>query len=123
MGASTPNEQFQEVISNMEKITEEIITTETVESEVQQEVKQPEVKAVTEEVSAKSEMEKAFDNSNFLEDWHPEFFIFLTSTFCEEVVLKEFSGGEAYSKWVDSVKDNLLIFSLLKGYADEYDMI
>ncbi len=61
MGASTPIEQFQEVISNMEKITEEIITTETVESEVQQEVKQPEI-AVTEEVTAKSEMEKAFDN-------------------------------------------------------------
>lgn len=62
MGASTPIEQFQEVISHMENITEEIITTETVESEVQQEVKQPEVTAATEEVSAKSEMEKAFDN-------------------------------------------------------------
>ena len=61
MGASTPIEQFQEVISNMEKITEEIITTETVEGEVQQEVKQPKI-AVTEEVTAKSEMEKAFDN-------------------------------------------------------------
>ena len=53
MGASTPIEQFQEVVSHMENITEEIITTETVESEVK------EVKA---EVSAKSEMEKAFDN-------------------------------------------------------------
>ncbi len=51
MGASTPIEQFQEVVSHMENITEEIITTETVESEV---------KAT--EVSAKSEMEKAFDN-------------------------------------------------------------
>lgn len=60
MGASTPNEQFQEVISHMENITEEIITTETVNSEVQQEeVKQP-VKA--EAAPAKSEMEKAFDN-------------------------------------------------------------
>ncbi len=53
MGASTPIEQFQEVISNMEKITEEIITTETVESEVKQ------VKAKT---SEKSEMEKAFNS-------------------------------------------------------------
>jgi len=58
MGASTPKEQFQEVISHMENITtEETITTETVTSEVQQEqVAQPA------EVSAKSEMEKAFDN-------------------------------------------------------------
>ena len=52
MGASTPNEQFQEVISNMEKVTEEVITTETVETAVQ------EVK----EVATKSEMEKAFDS-------------------------------------------------------------
>ncbi|MBR2498274.1 MAG: 4-hydroxy-3-methylbut-2-enyl diphosphate reductase [Clostridia bacterium] len=55
MGASTPIEQFQEVVSHMENITEEIITTETVESEVKEEVKAT-------EVSAKSEMEKAFDN-------------------------------------------------------------
>ena len=62
MGASTPNEQFQEVISFMENITEEIITTETVESGIQQqeEVKQPAVE--TAEVSAKSEFEKAINN-------------------------------------------------------------
>ena len=53
MGASTPIEQFQEVISNMENITEEIITTETVETEPVKE---------TAEVSVKSEMEKAFNN-------------------------------------------------------------
>ena len=59
MGASTPIEQIQEVVSNMENITEEIITTETVESEVKETVVEPaEVKAN----SAKSEMEKAFDN-------------------------------------------------------------
>ena len=57
MGASTPIEQFQEVISNMENITEEIITTETVET---QPVQEP-VKEVS-EVSVKSEMEKAFNN-------------------------------------------------------------
>ena len=57
-GASTPIEQFQEVVSHMEKVTEEIITTETVESVVEQE----EVKAPAKEVSFKSEMEKAFDN-------------------------------------------------------------
>ncbi len=57
-GASTPIEQFQEVVSHMEKVTEEIITTETVESVVEQE----EVKAPAKEASVKSEMEKAFDN-------------------------------------------------------------
>ncbi len=55
LGASTPREQFQEVISHMEKniTTEETITTETVASEVAQEVKP---------VATKSEMEKAFDS-------------------------------------------------------------
>ncbi len=53
VGASTPKEQFQEVISHMEKITpEETITTEIVTSEVQQEQKMAE----------KSEFEKALDN-------------------------------------------------------------
>ncbi|MBE7081060.1 MAG: 4-hydroxy-3-methylbut-2-enyl diphosphate reductase [Clostridiales bacterium] len=54
LGASTPKEQFQEVISLMENniTTEEIITTETVASEVSKQA-QP---------SFKSEMEKAFDN-------------------------------------------------------------
>lgn len=33
LGASTPDEQFQEVISGMEKVTEDIITTETVENQ------------------------------------------------------------------------------------------
>ncbi|MBQ3116579.1 MAG: 4-hydroxy-3-methylbut-2-enyl diphosphate reductase [Clostridia bacterium] len=52
LGASTPIEQFQEVVSHMENITEEIITTETVETTAEQ----------TAEVSVKSEMEKAFNN-------------------------------------------------------------
>ncbi len=55
MGASTPIEQFQEVISNMENITEEIVTAETVEVKAQQE----EVKENA--TSAQSEMEKAFN--------------------------------------------------------------
>ena len=56
MGASTPNQQFQEVISHMENITtEEIMTTEVVANDAQQDA-QPAVKP------AKSEMEKAFDN-------------------------------------------------------------
>ena len=71
MGASTPTEQFQEVVSGMEKVTEEIITTETVASEVQQEEVKEVVSAVQETVekkekaakaSGKSEMEKAFNN-------------------------------------------------------------
>ena len=63
-GASTPIEQFQEVVSHMEKVTEEIITTETVESVVEQEQAQETVvsEAPAQEVSVKSEMEKAFDN-------------------------------------------------------------
>ncbi len=54
LGASTPKEQFQEVISLMENniTTEEIITTETIASEVSNQ----------EQPSFKSEMEKAFDN-------------------------------------------------------------
>ncbi len=54
VGASTPMEQFQEVISNMENITEEIITAEVTES-AQEDTKVEEVKA------EKSEMEMAFD--------------------------------------------------------------
>ena len=58
LGASTPIEQFQEVISNMEKVTEEIITNETVETA--EEVK----------VEQKSEMEVAFDNIKPNKDFH-----------------------------------------------------
>lgn len=94
LGASTPIEQFQEVVSFMEKVTEEIVTTETVVGEeavapetATTEVEQESVVAETpveeakaeaaegtaetennaetaeaEDVSAKSEMEAAFDN-------------------------------------------------------------
>ena len=63
-GASTPIEQFQEVVSYMEKVTEEIITTNTVESVVEQEeVKEQVVEnKPVQDVAVKSEMEKAFDN-------------------------------------------------------------
>ncbi len=60
MGASTPIEQFQEVVSNMEKVTEEIITTNT--ANVVEEVKAEVEITAPEKVSVKSEMEKAFDN-------------------------------------------------------------
>ena len=75
LGASTPNEQFQEVISNMEKVTEEIITTEVVESEDLNKAVETQVESTTteevaketkteqkKEVPVKSEMEKAFDS-------------------------------------------------------------
>ena len=62
LGASTPIEQFQEVISFMENITEEVVTTETVEQNVQQEAVAEAAVVEEKEVSAKSEMEKAFDN-------------------------------------------------------------
>ncbi len=64
-GASTPQEQFQEVIQNMEKVTEEIITSEA--QDVVEEATKVEVAAQNEDVAApavstKSEMEAAFDN-------------------------------------------------------------
>ena len=65
LGASTPEEQFQEVMSRMANVTEETITTETVASEnaVNAEVSDANVEKKTEgkEVSVKSEMEAAFD--------------------------------------------------------------
>lgn len=88
LGASTPDEQFQEVISGMEKVTEDIVTTETVENQeveavaenaeqvaenvvsepveetvepVAQAEEQEDVQAKQEEKPAKSEMEAAFD--------------------------------------------------------------
>ena len=72
LGASTPEEQFQEVMSCMANITEETITTETVESEetaaIKAEAVEPTV-SVEENIkengsatsSVKSEMEAAFD--------------------------------------------------------------
>ncbi len=76
MGASTPDEQYQEVMSYMANVTEEIITTETVETETAKVAAETENVTVTatptetaEEpvvaeqpaAAAKSEMEEAFD--------------------------------------------------------------
>ena len=67
LGASTPEEQFQEVMSRMANVTEETITTETVasENETATKVEKIAVDAVAnteeKEVSVKSEMEAAFD--------------------------------------------------------------
>ena len=90
LGASTPSEQFQEVMSYMANVTEEIITTETVECENEPAAKIaeteniPETAAVEENpaasseekvsenkrVSAKSEMEEAFDRIKPTKDLH-----------------------------------------------------
>ena len=80
-GASTPEEQFQEVIHNMENVTEEIITTETVKSEDLKEenaaveavpaVAENEAKEVITEKKVKSEMETAFDNIKPSKDFRP----------------------------------------------------
>ncbi len=59
-GASTPIEQFREVISFMEKITEEIITSES--NEVVEIAQEEAVVAKEADKKEKSEMEAAFDN-------------------------------------------------------------
>lgn len=80
-GASTPQEQFREVIHNMENVTEEIITTETVKSEDLKEevastketvaVTDKETKEVKKEKKVKSAMETAFDNIKPNKDFRP----------------------------------------------------
>ena len=64
LGASTPVEQFQEVVSQMENMTEGNITVETVDSEVKvEEVKEQEqVAKKSEPATNASMMEKAFSN-------------------------------------------------------------
>ncbi len=98
MGASTPIEQFQEVISHMENITEEIVTTETVSSEIQEEVKAtvPEQQS-TEVVCEKSEMEEAFNKIK------PS---------------KDFKIGQIVTASISSAKDDGLTLSLKYSKKD-----
>ena len=88
LGASTPEDQFREVMSHMANITEEIITTETVESENQAACSVADSAADTavnaeisaaisagdnekvETAPAKSEMEAAFDKIRPSKDLH-----------------------------------------------------
>lgn len=103
-GASTPIEQFREVVSYMENITEEVITSETVEKEdvITEEVKtEQEIPAPAAEVSeevadgkkkvAKSEFAKAVDGIR------PN---------------KEFRIGQIITATISSVKDTGLDISL-----------
>ncbi len=89
LGASTPIEQFQEVISHMENITEEIVTTETATNEVANEV--------VEETAVVSEMEKAFNNIK------PS---------------KDFKIGQIVSAFISSAADNGLTLSLKNTKKD-----
>ncbi len=98
MGASTPIEQFQEVISHMENITEEIITTETVSSEIQEEVKAaPAAEQEAPVVSEKSEMEEAFNKIK------PS---------------KDFKIGQIVTASISSAKDDGLTLSLKYSKKD-----
>ena len=112
LGASTPNEQFQEVISNMENITEEIITTETVDNTAAAEetvnenavVEQPVVETAAEENTentALSEMENAFNKIKPSKDW---------------------KIGQIVVASVSSVKDNGLILSVKNTKADYFEL-
>ena len=62
LGASTPVEQFQEVVSQMENITEGNITVETIDSEVQKEEVKAQEPVAKKEATNASMMEKAFSN-------------------------------------------------------------
>lgn len=97
-GASTPIEQFREVVSYMEKITEEVITSETIEKEediaeeVKQEVEVPaEPVSETQEKVEKSEFAKAVDNMR------PN---------------KDFKIGQIITATISSVKDTGIEVSL-----------
>lgn len=111
LGASTPNEQFQEVISNMENITEEIITTETVDNTAATEetVNENEVVETVAETAAEenadntalSEMENAFNKIKPSKDWRI---------------------GQIVVASVSSVKDNGLILSVKNTKADYFEL-
>lgn len=87
-GASTPIEQFQEVVQEMEKVTEEIVIKEQEEVATQ-------VEAV--ETAKKSEMEVAFENIK------PN---------------KDFRVGQIITAKISSVKDDGLTLSLKNAKKD-----
>lgn len=99
LGASTPIEQFQEVISNMEKVTEEIITTEVVASEETN--AEQTVEVVNEEKTVKSEMEAAFNNIK------PS---------------KDFKVGQIITAKISSVKEEGLTLSIRNAKKDDFEL-
>ncbi len=94
LGASTPMEQFQEVISNMEKVTEEIIATEVVTSQ------QTEAE-VKETAPAKSEFEAAVDKIK------PS---------------RDFKVGQIITAKISSVKEDGLTLSIKDAKKDDFDL-
>ena len=95
LGASTPIEQFQEVISNMEKVTKDTIDTEVVASEETV----AEVPAQAEE--KKSEMEMAFNNIK------PS---------------RDFRVGQIITAVISSVKEEGLTLSIKDAKKDDFDL-
>ncbi len=92
LGASTPNEQFQEVVSNMEKVTEEIITTEVVAAHEKQEVA-----TISEAKPVKSEFEAAIDKMK------PN---------------KDFKNGQIITATISSASDSGLTLSIKNAKKD-----
>lgn len=103
LGASTPIEQFQEVISKMEKVTEEIINTEVINDEQKEEVvSEVKVEAKAEKKAKepkefKSEMEAAF------EDIKPS---------------RDFKIGQVITAKISSANDNGLTLSIKNAKKD-----
>lgn len=98
LGASTPMEQFQEVIQNMEKVTEDIITIETVDNATANEVANNVIASVEPEKNiGKSEMEAAFNNIK------PS---------------KDFRQGQVVTATISSANDNGLTLSLKNTKKD-----
>lgn len=92
LGASTPIEQFQEVISRMENITEEPIVIQDVENETAK------TETVVEE---KSEMAKAFDNIK---------------------ASRDFRVNQIVTAKISSVNDNGLTLSLKDAKRDDFEI-
>ena len=96
LGASTPISQFQEVVQIMEKVTEEIVTTEVISSEIKEEKK-----VSNEVVSAKSEMELAFANIK------PS---------------RDFKIGQVVTAKISSAKENGLTLSIKNAKKDDFEL-
>ncbi len=100
LGASTPMEQFQEVISNMEKVTEEIIQTEVITSQ-QTEAEAVETAPVAQPESVKSEFEAAIDKIK------PS---------------RDFKKGQIITAKISSVKEDGLTLSIKDAKKDDFDL-
>ncbi len=100
LGASTPMEQFQEVISNMEKVTEEIIATEVVTSQ-QTEAEVVETAPAAPTAPVKSEFEAAIDKIR------PS---------------RDFKKGQIITAKISSVKEDGLTLSIKDAKQDDFDL-